>query len=70
VPENRRPEPHLWRRSTKSTYGSCVEVRFVAGTVEVRNSEHPGGPILVFTSQEWDAFLAGANEREFDSPSD
>jgi hypothetical protein len=24
----------------------------------------------VFTTPEWDAFLAGANEREFDSPSD
>jgi hypothetical protein len=70
VPEDRRPEPHLWRRSTKSTYGSCVEVRFIAGTVQVRNSEHPDGPVLEFTTREWDAFLAGANEREFDSPSD
>ena len=70
MPENRRPEPHLWRRSTKSTYGSCVEVRFVAGTVRFATREHPDGPILVFTTREWDAFLAGANEREFDSPSD
>ena len=70
MPESCRPEPHPWRKSTKSAYGSCVEVRFVAGRVHVRNSHHPDGPILVFTNREWDAFLAGANEREFDSPKD
>ena len=42
----------------------------MAGRVHVRNSHHPDGPILVFTNREWDAFLAGANEREFDSPKD
>lgn len=68
VPESCRCAPHPWRRSTKSTYGSCVEVRFIAGGVQVRNSQHPDGPILTFTTEEWAAFLAGANEREFDSP--
>ena len=65
---NRRPEPSLWRKSTKSSHGGCVEVRFVADYVQIRNSREPDGPILVFTTDEWDAFLAGAQEREFDSP--
>jgi hypothetical protein len=42
----------------------------VAGRVQVRNSQHPDGPILVFSTREWDAFLAGAQDREFDSPAD
>lgn len=63
-----RPAPHLWRKSTKSEYGSCVEVRFVEGSVQVRSSHDPDGPVLVFSRREWDAFLAGANEREFDWP--
>ena len=36
------------------------------GQVAVRNSRHPGGPALVFTETEWDAFLAGAKQGEFD----
>jgi hypothetical protein len=43
-------------------------VRFVRGAVQVRNSHDPDGPILEFTAPEWDAFLAGANQREFDRP--
>ena len=42
----------------------------MSGNVQVRSSQHPDGPVLEFTTQEWDAFLAGANEREFDSPID
>jgi len=31
----------------------------------VRNSRHPGGPALLFTAEEWAAFLAGADDGEF-----
>ena len=65
---DRRPAPHLWRKSTKSNFQGCVEVRFVGDSVELRNSRDRDGPILVFTTNEWDAFLAGAQEREFDLP--
>jgi hypothetical protein len=32
----------------------------------MRNSEHPDGTVLVFTPSEWDAFLLGARDGEFD----
>jgi len=32
----------------------------------MRNSRHPGGPALIFTTAEWDAFLGGAAEGDFD----
>jgi hypothetical protein len=61
--------PRQWRKSSKSNYGGCVEVSFVdGGEVAVRNSRDPDGPVLYFTSAEWDAFLSGAVAREFDRP--
>jgi hypothetical protein len=34
----------------------------------MRNSAHPEGPVLVFTPAEWDAFILGAKDGEFDEP--
>jgi Domain of unknown function (DUF397) len=53
-----------WVKSRYSgpTGGNCVEVAFLAGgDVAVRNSRHPAGPALIFTSAEWAAFLGGAD---------
>lgn len=47
--------------------GNCVEVADLpGGTVGVRNSREPGGPVLAFTSAEWRAFLGGVHNGEFD----
>jgi hypothetical protein len=58
----------VWRKSTRSGpwTDNCVEVAFVDGTIAVRDSKNPGGPVLVFTSAEWDAFVDGAKDGEFD----
>lgn len=48
---------------------SCVEVGACAcgdGSVLVRDSKDPGGPVLRFTGPEWDVFLAGAKAGQFD----
>jgi hypothetical protein len=59
-----------WVRSSYSgPQGNCVEVaRLPDGTVAVRNSRHPDGPALIFTSAEWEAFVSGAADGEFGSP--
>jgi hypothetical protein len=57
-----------WLKSRHSgpTGGNCVEVAFLAGGgVAMRNSRYPGGPALIFTRAEWDAFLGGAKDGEF-----
>lgn len=61
-------EAGTWRRSSLSTSGKhCVEVRENAdGTVDVRSSHGPGGPVLHFLPAEWDAFIGGAEAGEFD----
>ena len=59
-----------WVKSRHSgpTGGNCVEVAFLAGgDVAVRNSRHPDGPALIFTSAEWAAFLGGAADGDFTS---
>lgn len=57
-----------WRQSARSgaNYDNCVEVAFVDGAVAVRDSKQPDGPVLVFTPEEWDAFVDGAKDGEFD----
>jgi hypothetical protein len=58
-----------WRKSSRSgTEGNCVEVRMIGGTIEVRDSKDPAGPVLRFTSAEWTAFVGGAQDGEFSLP--
>lgn len=60
-----------WIKSSYSgpTGGNCVEVAFLSdGSVAMRNSRNPDGPALVFTRPEWDAFLGGARDGEFELP--
>jgi hypothetical protein len=56
-----------WRKSTRSgTNGNCVEIAQLDTAVAVRDSKNPTGAVLVFTPTEWDAFLGGAKDGEFD----
>ena len=58
-----------WRKSRRSgpQGGQCVEVAHLPnGQVAIRNSRHPAGPALVFSSSEWDAFVGGVKDGEFD----
>jgi hypothetical protein len=57
----------VWRKSSYSSGngGQCVEVaRNLPGLVAVRDSKNPEGPALVFTPQEWRAFLDGVRADE------
>jgi hypothetical protein len=58
----------VWRKSSYSSGngGQCVEVaRNLPNIVAVRDSKNPEGPALVFTPQEWRAFLNGVRADEF-----
>lgn len=68
-----------WRKSSYSgNGGNCVEIA-VTGDTSVathkadadklylmRDSKNPDGPALAFTEAEWDAFVAGVKDGEFD----
>jgi uncharacterized protein DUF397 len=51
-----------WAKSSFSfSNGNCVEVAQLPGrSVGVRDSRNPAGPVLRFTRDGWDTFLAGA----------
>ena len=58
----------VWVKSSLSfSNGNCVEVaELPGGSVGVRNSRNPAGPVLRFTRTEWEAFLGGTRLGEFD----
>ncbi|WNI31018.1 DUF397 domain-containing protein [Streptomyces sp. ITFR-6] len=57
-----------WQKSRHSnSQGSCVEfAKLPDGDVAMRNSRHPDGPALVYTSAEIEALLLGVKDGEFD----
>ncbi len=58
----------IWRKSRRSnSQGDCVELADLpGGMIAVRNSRHPGGPALIYTRAEIDAFIRGARDGDFD----
>lgn len=57
-----------WHKAAASNGGTnCVEVMETADGFLVRDTKDGGtGPILSFTHGEWEAFLSGVNNGEFD----
>jgi hypothetical protein len=68
-----------WRKSSHSgNGGTCVEIAVTEDTSVaahkaqadklylMRDSKDPQGPSLAFTEAEWDAFVAGVKDGEFD----
>lgn len=57
-----------WVKSSLSfANGNCVEVASLPdGQIGVRNSRDAQGAVLRFTSDEWQAFIGGAHNGEFD----
>lgn len=66
--KGRDPADLQWRKSTRSQYtpSRCVEVAAEENRVMVRDSKNPDGPILQFSPEEWDAFVEGVKDNEFD----
>lgn len=48
-----------WFKSPRSANNAaCVEVRFVGGAVDVRDSKDRSGPVLAFHARSWASFVA------------
>ncbi len=64
----------VWRRSTFADPGDTepqVEIAMLDdGHVAMRTAGTDDGAVLVFTPAEWDAFVLGAKDGEFDLPDD
>jgi hypothetical protein len=58
-----------WFKSSASSTNGCVEVAHLAeGGVAVRDTKDRGKPPHFFTKHEWECFLTGAKNGEFDPP--
>jgi hypothetical protein len=56
-----------WFKSKRSSgNGACVEVALINEATAVRDSKNPTGPSLIFTAAEWNAFVGGVKDGEFD----
>lgn len=57
----------VWRKSSKSPNSdSCVEMADLGNRVAVRDTKDPDGPVLLFGSEDWTAFVARAREGGYD----
>jgi len=59
-----------WRKSSRSNGNggaNCVEVAFVDTRIGVRDSKDPAGPILQFTSDDWESFVDGTKRGRFEA---
>lgn len=63
-------EVGVWRKSGYSTSnGSCVEIAGEDTGVAVRDTKlGEDSPVLHYTPAEWDAFIKGVKDGEFDLP--
>jgi hypothetical protein len=59
-------DPMKWRRSSRCGSNACVEVAEVAGGIAMRDSKDENSPVLVFTEESWNAFVAGVMDGEFE----
>jgi hypothetical protein len=55
-----------WRKSSYSSSGGCVEAAAAADQILIRDSKNRNGSILRFDLFEWESFLAGVRDGEFD----
>jgi hypothetical protein len=56
----------VWTQSSGCDTASCVEVMYVGDKFFVRDSKDPLAPVLTFNEAEWDAFVRGVHDGEFD----
>jgi hypothetical protein len=56
-----------YKISSFCNFGDCVEVGTLrGGAVSVRDTKDAAGTTLTFTRDEWDAFVKGVKNGEFD----
>lgn len=56
-----------WRKSSRSngTGGACVELACAPGVRAIRDSKNSTGPVLMFTQEAAQGFLAGVRSGRF-----
>lgn len=56
----------VWVKAEASGNGGCVEIAHLNDWTALRDSKAPDGPVQFYTRHEWECFLDGARNGEFD----
>ncbi|MFG1675695.1 DUF397 domain-containing protein [Micromonospora sp. NPDC049282] len=57
----------IWKKSTRSNEGNCVEVATPSQAVLVRDSKDRQGSTLSFATDRWTGFVQGIKSGTFDA---
>jgi predicted secreted Zn-dependent protease len=55
-----------WRTARSCDAGTCVQVARKGDTVLIRDSKNVAGPVLTYSGAEWDTFVQGIRQGDFD----
>jgi hypothetical protein len=56
-----------WYASKRCDTGQCVEIGTVGDSILIRSSTDPTEPHVTLSRREWDVFVAGVKDGDFDS---
>jgi Domain of unknown function (DUF397) len=57
----------IWHAGKRCDGGQCVEIGTRGESVLIRGSADPDGRYITLTRDEWQVFVAGVKEGDFDS---
>jgi Domain of unknown function (DUF397) len=61
------PAALAWRKTRYSiANGDCVEVASTGGSIAVRDSKNPAGPVVRYAPGTWQTFLAATRRGDYD----
>jgi hypothetical protein len=55
-----------WRTSLDCDGGTCIRVAPHEGMIVIGDTKSPDGPVLSYSKDEWQAFVAGVRRGDFD----
>jgi len=55
-----------WRVAKTCQGGSCVRVARTGGVILIGDTKNPDGDVLTYTMSEWQEFVAGVKQGDFD----
>lgn len=59
-------EKNDFKKSSFSFYWNCVQTACKENVIAVGDTKNPDGPVLLFDKAEWNAFILGVKNGEFD----
>jgi len=56
----------VWKSARSCTGGNCVQVAVAGDVIALRDSKNQDGAVLIYSTDEWTAFVEGVKSGDFD----